>query len=222
MDGSINTNSLATVIAGVNPTLDTKIKNAIKAAAEAIHDIPQPFRNRIASDETVVAMNACADLESVLKNDLKSYISNNNNGINSDAVLNPVVTRHVDAVVVPTYKNLKEKNDALYNAVIALADNPSNKAFETACAAWITAREPWEKSEAFLFGPVDEMGLDPNMDSWPLDQNAIVQILNSQSWSDLEWSDDDDDAAVESAQNVRGFHTLEFLLYKNGVPRKVQ
>ena len=222
LDGSINTNSLATVIAGVNPTLDTKIKNAIKAAAEAIQDIPQPFRNHIASDETVVAMNACADLESLLKNDLKSYISNNNNGINSDAVLNPVVTRYVDAEVVPTYKNLKEKNDALYNAVIALADNPSNKAFETACAAWITAREPWEKSEAFLFGPVDEMGLDPNMDSWPLDQNAIVQILNSQSWSDLEWSDDDDDAAVESAQNVRGFHTLEFLLYKNGVPRKVQ
>ena len=117
---------------------------------------------------------------------------------------------------------MKEKNDALYNAVIALADNPSNSAFETACDAWITAREPWEKSEAFLFGPVDEMGLDPNMDSWPLDQNAIVQILNSQSWSDLEWSEGDDEAAVESAQNVRGFHTLEFLLYKNGEPRKVQ
>lgn len=49
------------------------------------------------------------------------------------------------------------------------------------------------------------MGLDPNMDSWPLDQNAIVQILNSQSWSDLEWSEGDDEAAVESAQNVRGF-----------------
>lgn len=44
------------------------------------------------------------------------------------------------------------------------------------------------------------MGLDPNMDSWPLDQNAIVQILNSQSWSDLEWSEGDDEAAVESAQ----------------------
>ena len=57
---------------------------------------------------------------------------------------------------------------------------------KTACNAWITAREPWEESEAFLFGPVDELGLDPNMDSWPLDQNAIVQILNSQKWGDLE------------------------------------
>lgn len=66
------------------------------------------------------------------------------------------------------------------------------------------------------------MGLDPNMDSWPLDQNAIVQILNSQNWSDLEWSEGDDEAAIESAQNVHGFHTLEFLLCKNGEPRKVQ
>ena len=222
LDGNINANSLSTVIAGANSSLDTKIKNAIQKAAKAIQDIPQPFRNHIPSNETVAAMDACAELESILKNDLKSYIANNSNNINTDAVLNPVVTQYVDAVVVPTYKSLKEKNDALYNAVIALADNPSNSAFETACDAWITAREPWEKSEAFLFGPVDEMGLDPNMDSWPLDQNAIVQILNSQSWSDLEWSEGDDEAAVESAQNVRGFHTLEFLLYKNGEPRKVQ
>ena len=110
----------------------------------------------------------------------------------------------------------------LYDAVVALANNPSNSAFETACNAWITAREPWEESEAFLFGPVDELGLDPNMDSWPLDQNAIVQILNSQKWGDLEWSEGDDDAKVESAQNVRGFHTLEFLLFKDGKPRTVK
>lgn len=91
---------------------------------------------------------------------------------------------------------MKEKNSTLYDAVVALANNPSNSAFETACNAWITAREPWEESEAFLFGPVDELGLDPNMDSWPLDQNAIVQILNSQKWGDLEWSEGDDDAKL--------------------------
>ena len=221
LDGKINANSLSKVIAGVNATLDTKIKNAITAAAEAIQGITQPFRNHIASNETVVAMDACADLELLLKNDLKSYIANNS-AINSDAVLDPVVKQYVDGVVVPTYKSLKEKNEALYDAVVALAEHPSNDAFTVACKAWMTAREPWEKSEAFLFGPVDEMGLDPNMDSWPLDQNAIVQILYSQSWSDMEWGPDDSDEAVESAQNVRGFHTLEFLLYKDGEPRKVQ
>ena len=47
-----------------------------------------------------------------------------------------------------------------------------NLAFKAAALLWITAREPWETSEAFLFGPVADKGLDPNMDSWPLDVDA--------------------------------------------------
>ena len=72
-----------------------------------------------------------------------------------------------------------------------------------------------------MFGPVDELGLDPNMDSWPLDQNAIVQIMKSADWSSLVWGDDDSDEAIEASQNVRGFHTLEFLLFKDGEARTV-
>ena len=60
------------------------------------------------------------------------------------------------------------------------------------------------------------------MDSWPLDQDAIVNIMKSQKWSDLKWAEGDDDAKVESAQNVRGFHTLEFLIFKDGNPRTIK
>ena len=77
-------------------------------------------------------------------------------------------------------------------------------------------------SEAFLFGPVDALGLDPNMDSWPLDQDAIVNHLSSGNVSDLIWGDGDDDGKVEAAQNIRGFHTLEFLLFKDGKARTVK
>ena len=114
-----------------------------------------------------------------------------------------------------------EKNTILYNVVNTFKNNPDNDNFEAACEAWLKAREPWEKSEAFLFGPVDAKGLDPNMDSWPLDQVAIVQILKSGNYDDLDWTDGDSDDAIEAAQNVRGFHTLEFLLFKNGKPRRV-
>ena len=67
------------------------------------------------------------------------------------------------------------------------------------------------------------LGLDPNMDSWPLDQNGIVQVLNSQNWDDLEWSGnfDEEDEAIGAAQSVRGYHTLEYLLFKDGQPRTV-
>lgn len=134
------------------------------------------------------------------------------------AVLDPIVKNYADAVVMPTYKALVAKNTALYDAVAALCEAPSDEAFETAAEAWLDAREPWETSEAFLFGPVDALGLDPNMDSWPLDQAGIENILTSGNWSALEW---DDDSEAEAAQGVRGFHTLEYLLWKDGFPRKV-
>ena len=221
LDGKVSDKSISKLVAGVNAELDMKVSAAITTAASAIQAIPQPFRNNINSQETVAAIKACEELESVLDKELKPYIRDNST-INSNEALDPIVENYVNVVVLPTYKDLKEKNSTLYDAVVALANNPSNSAFETACNAWIIAREPWEESEAFLFGPVDELGLDPNMDSWPLDQNAIVQILNSQKWGDLEWSEGDDDAKVESAQNVRGFHTLEFLLFKDGKPRTVK
>ena len=132
------------------------------------------------------------------------------------ALLDPIVTNYADVVVVPTYNALMQKNEDLYDAVSDLCANPSDKAFEKAAEAWLESREPWEKSEAFLFGPVDALGLDPNMDSWPLDQAGIEQILASGDWGALEWSDDEE---AEAAQGVRGFHTLEYLLFKDGQAR---
>lgn len=137
----------------------------------------------------------------------------------ADNTLDAIVTNYVNAVVLPTYKDLAEKNAALYDAVVKLKETPSDAAFETACDAWMNARQPWESSEAFLFGPVDELGLDPNMDSWPLDQEAIEKILSSGNFAELNWGEGDDSVAVEAAQSVRGFHTLEYLLFKDGKPR---
>ena len=71
---------------------------------------------------------------------------------------------------------------------------------------------------------MSSLGLDPNMDSWPLDAIGIANLLASQNWADLEWSGDYDEEseAIESAQSLRGYHTLEFLLFKNGKPRTVK
>ena len=219
LDGStVNTNSISALMAVVNPALDTEVKSAINAAAAAIQAIPQPFRNNINSAEARQAMSACGDLEEVLTNKLAPAVA----ALGNDSRLQGIVDNFVDNVVLPTYSELKDKNVALHNAVAAFQAAPSNNAFRTACNAWLVAREPWEKSEAFLFGPVDGLGLDPNMDSWPLDQDAIVNILMSGNFDDLNWIDGDDDDRIESVQSVRGFHTLEFLLFKDGQPRTIE
>ena len=138
-----------------------------------------------------------------------------------DAEYDAIITQYVDAVVMPTYTDLLAKNKSLLNKVIAFGDAPSNANFSAVCNAWLEAREPWESSEAFLFGPVADYGLDPNMDSWPLDQAGIVALLESQQWNSMTWTGDydEDDDGIAAAQNVRGFHTLEFLAFKDGKAR---
>ena len=138
-----------------------------------------------------------------------------------DAEYDAIINQYVDNVVMPTYRDLKERNSDLYLSVVDFGNAPSDAKFQAICDAWLAAREPWEQSEAFLFGPVADFGLDPNMDSWPLDQEAIVNTLKSQQWNDMTWSGDydEDDEAIAAAQNVRGFHTLEFLAFRDGKAR---
>lgn len=217
LDGSIHPASLSTLVNAADPALDAAIKAAIQKAADAIQAIPQPFRNNIASAETVKAMEACSELENLLDRQLRRFVEEA-----GESRLDAIVAVYVDDVVLPTYRTLQERNAALYQAVMTFTRNPSDDNFAEACTAWLEAREPWEKSEAFLFGPVDALGLDPNMDSWPLDQVSIFNILKSGNFDNLNWTDSDSDEEIEASQNVRGFHTLEYLLFKDGQPRKVK
>ena len=219
LDGTLSSNSISAYVAGVDAALDSEIKAAISTAAADILAIPQPFRNNINSSEARKAKDSCSDLEELLDRRLKPVIANA--GSAAETRFDAIVANYVDNIVLPTYLSLKQKNEALYNSVLAFKTSPSDNAFAAVCNAWLVAREPWEKSEAFLFGPVDALGLDPNMDSWPLDQDQIAQVLNSGNYDDLNWIDGDADDKIEAAQSVRGFHTLEFLVFKDGKARGV-
>ncbi len=216
-----NANSLYKVCSSKAALSDktADVLSNICTAWQAIDNIPQPFRSNIGSNEALLAMDACSNLEASLKA-LKAAVVAENSPV-SDAEMQAIVNQYVDAVVVPTYKDLKDEVDELTALVKQFKDNPTNSGFESIAAKWLVARAPWESSEAFLFGPVDELGLDPNMDSWPLDPVGIVNLLKSQKWSDMQWGEGDDAEAQEAAQALRGFHTLEFLVFKNGQARKV-
>ena len=193
--------------------------NNVGKAWSAINAIPQPFRNNIGSNEAAAAMDACAELVTSLE-ELNGLVADNLSEKDCQAIVN----QFVDKVALPTYKDLAAKNKALLAAVQALQKSPSNVTFEAACEAWLASRQPWETSEAFLFGPVSELGLDPNMDSWPLDQDGIVQVMKEQKWSSFQWTGeyDEENEAIEAAQSLRGFHTLEYLLFKDGKARTVK
>lgn len=196
-----------------------QVNAAITAAITSIEGMAAPFRSHIGNPSVIKAMEACNNLKSVLKT-LKAKVES----FEGEAELKAIVADYVDVVVLPTYKDLRDANANLHTAVQNLAASPSNANFEAAATAWMAARQPWEMSEAFLFGPVDELGLDPNMDSWPLDQDAIKNVLASGDFSGLDWKGDfdEEDEGIAEAQSIRGFHTLEFLLFKNGQPRRIE
>lgn len=214
---SVNPASMSALVASVNPDLDKAVKEKIALAHAAIIAIPAPFRNNINTSETQTAMIACAELDAILTNQLKPFFQSLTG---HDDEMQAIVEQYVDGVVMPTYELLAGRAEALNQAVNAMAQTPSDATFLAAAEAWLSAREPWEESEAFLFGPVDALGLDPNMDSWPLDQTAIANHIADGDFSDLNITDGEG-LVSEASQNVRGFHTLEFLIFKDGKSRTV-
>lgn len=217
LDGSVAETSISALVKAVDADLDTKVVDAINNAYNKILAIPQPFRNNINSDEAKAAQSACAELNETLSS-LKAA------GEKLDkAKLAQAITDYVDDVVLPTYKNLVAGNTALLAAAQAFAKAPSAITIEACAVAWLAARQPWETSEAFLFGPVSDRGLDPNMDSWPLDQDGIENLIKSGKFDDLDWEGDydEDDEDIAAKQALRGFHTMEFLIFKDGKARSI-
>jgi len=209
-------------------SLYNSLVTKINTAVNAIQGIKSPLRSYLGSNTVLAAQDACSALEKVLTNDLKPVMM-----AASEEDLKPIIINYTDHVVLPTYADLLADNTALNTAIRTLANTAGeyqagtktvadvNLAFKAAATQWITAREPWETSEAFLFGPVADKGLDPNMDSWPLDVDALKNTLASGKFDNLTWEGefDENDETIAAVQNVRGFHTLEFLLFYNGKPR---
>ena len=118
-----------------------------------------------------------------------------------------------NTVVLATYTELDNKAGELLSAVKALEASTTQGNLEKAQQAWRATRKPWEQSEAFLFGPVDTQGLDPALDSWPVDHVNLQSVLNSNDALTVDFV-----SGLEDTQ--KGFHTIEFLLFRDGNQRK--
>ena len=127
----------------------------------------------------------------------------------SDYDFTAILKSSVGHVIVPTYKDLAGAADTLYQAIVALEKNTTSANLEAARDAWVSARVPWEQSEAFIFGPVSDLGLDPALDSWPVDHVQLDQVLES----GLALSSDT--ITENLGGGLKGFHTIEYLLWGN-------
>ena len=92
----------------------------------------------------------------------------------------------------------------------------SQTALDQACNDWKTARANWENTEAFLFGAADVYSIDPHTDTWPVAANDLADVLRDEkAMANL-------DNFIKTANaGILGYHGLEYVLFRQGLPRKI-
>ncbi len=127
----------------------------------------------------------------------------------------PILNNFANSIVTATYTDLDNKAGELLGAVQALSAATNQAHLQLAQTAWKATRIPWEQSEAFLFGPVDTQGLDPALDSWPVNRVDLDGVLGSGQALTA--------ASIDALEDtLKGFHTIEYLLFREGDQHKAE
>lgn len=122
------------------------------------------------------------------------------------------INPYVDNTIIPTYKGMADNAIKMADACNAIADafeagNLTTNLVKSAGEHWNQCRDYWEKSEAFLYGAAADYNIDPHIDSWPLDKNAMDQLLANiragQTWD-----------VANLGEGLLGFHAVEYMLFE--------
>ena len=133
-----------------------------------------------------------------------------------------IVKQYLNHTVYPTYASLATEAENLVENLEALKANKTQANVNAAAATFIEARHWWELSEAFLFGAASDFGIDPHIDSWPLDEDAFNNLMGSPNMIAMLATDEDGTVAGEQLGNaLLGFHGIEYILFRDGQPRHV-
>ncbi|HMV14147.1 MAG TPA: imelysin family protein [Chitinophagales bacterium] len=124
-----------------------------------------------------------------------------------DAEINNIT----DNIIIATYSDLDAQAAVLLDAVNALKNGGATSVeLATARTAWQATRAPWEASEGFLFGPVSDNEIDPNIDTWPLDSIGVDNIL---AGTDIINKTYIDNLTGDAGTGLKGFHAIEYFLW---------
>lgn len=135
--------------------------------------------------------------------------------------------QYVNNVIYPIYSSLANQTSVLFEQLVDAkkkyrAGSLNQTDIDKICATFINARSAWEQSESFLYGAATDWGIDPHIDTWPLDRVALAKQLSSSEI--VEELDDLDEGGIDNARALvgeqqLGFHGIEFIIFRNGKNR---
>lgn len=138
-----------------------------------------------------------------------------------------LLDHYVNDIVISTYNDMAAHSVQFLDCVNALAScvgttSEKQEKLDAACAAWRETRAAWEISEAFLFGTASESKIDPHMDSWPLDNNQLSNLLKSNTFSSVNNPEDRATLLRDNYNNnLMGFHAAEYIIFADGASKKL-
>lgn len=153
---------------------------------------------------------------------LSSCEKSSNNTVTTDkeAALQQVVAPYVNNTVIATYSAMADAGLTLLEQTQQIlakveAQEDYSQLMAEAGTSWRLMRKHWEQSEAFLFGPASAHNIDPHIDSWPLDFNAMNGLLNDAVR--MERIEEEGGAYVGDilGDGLKGFHAAEYLLFES-------
>lgn len=123
------------------------------------------------------------------------------------------IVPYVDNTIVPTYKGMADNAILISNACNDMYEAFKNGTLSTEMISqagnyWKECRNYWEMSEAFLYGAAADYNIDPHIDSWPLDKNAMEDLLEDIR-NGSNWSIDNN-----LGYGLLGFHAVEYMLFE--------
>ncbi|MBQ7531217.1 MAG: hypothetical protein IJT12_05875 [Paludibacteraceae bacterium] len=137
-----------------------------------------------------------------------------------EEALQRAATPYVQNTVIATYSKMADEGLVLLDKctqILAAQEAGSDYSglMAEAGTAWRAMRKSWEQSEAFLYGPAAAHNIDPHIDSWPLDFNAMNALLNDAAkMADLE-EEGGSYVGDKLGYALKGFHAAEYLLFES-------
>lgn len=134
-------------------------------------------------------------------------------------------------IVYANYEDAYIKAMELQTKIDEFVSNPTEEGFTATKNAWLDARPVYSQTEAFRFysGPIDdEEGLEPYINSWPLDENFIDYVVDPNSGKIMNTGIINDPESfqeisaevllkeneIHGEADVKvGYHAIEFLLW---------
>lgn len=134
--------------------------------------------------------------------------------------------QYLTDVVYPTYTNLANESENLFNKISALksklktGSTVSQEDIDAICSSYKNARKYWEQSEAFLYGAASDFEIDPHIDTWPLDVPTLGEDLTDDAKiQKLDAADGIEYARTNLTAENLGFHGIEFIFFRDGKNR---